>query len=52
VDRLAEMGNRLLEGRAAQSLVSRLAPPFDCRIVEGGLGEMMGDRFGLGIRVA
>ena len=51
-DRLAEMGDRLLEGRAAQRLVARLAPPFDREIVEAGLGEMMGDRFGLGVRVA
>ena len=51
-DRLAEMGDRLLEGRAAQRLVARLAPPFDGEIVEAGLGEMMGDRFGLGVRVA
>ena len=50
-DRLAEMGDRLLEGRAAQGLVARLAPPFDREIVEAGLGEMMGDRFGLGVRV-
>ena len=46
------MGDRLLEGRAAQRLVARLAPPFDGEIVEAGLGEMMGDRFGLGVRVA
>ena len=48
-DRLAEMGDRLLEGRAAQRLVARLAPPFDREIVEAGLGEMMRDRFGLGV---
>ena len=42
------MGDRLLEGRAAQGLIARLAPPFDGEIVETGLGEMMGDRFGLG----
>ena len=46
------MGDRLLEGRAAQRLVARLAPPFDGEIVEAGLGEMMRDRFGLGVRVA
>ena len=46
------MGDRLLEGRAAQRLVARLAPPFDREVVETGLGEMMGDRFGLGVRVA
>ena len=33
-----------------KSLVARLAPPFDGEIVETGLGEMMGDRFGLGVR--
>ena len=43
------MGDRLLEGRAAQRLIARLAPPFDGEIVEAGLGEMMGDRFGLGV---
>ena len=42
------MGDRLLEGRAAQSLVAGLAPPFDREIVEAGLGEMMGDDFRLG----
>ena len=42
------MGDRLLEGRAAQRLVARLAPPFDREIVEAGLGEMMGDDFRLG----
>ena len=51
-DRFAEMRNRLLEGRAAQSLVARLAPPLDGEIVETRLGEMMRDRLGLGVRVA
>ena len=51
-DRLAEMGDRLLKRRAAQSLVARFAPPFDGQIVEVGLGEMMGDRFGLCVHVA
>ena len=37
LDRLAEMGDRLLEGRAAQRLIARLAPPFDREIVEAGL---------------
>ncbi len=46
------MGDCLLEGRAAQSLVARLAPPFDRKIAETGLDEMMGDRFGLGVGVA
>ena len=43
------MGDRLLEGGPAKRLVARLAPPFDGEIVETGLGEMMGDRFGLGV---
>ena len=47
-DRLAEMGDRLLEGGAAEGLVAGLAPPFDRKIVEAGLREMMGDRLGLG----
>ena len=42
------MGDRLLEGRAAQRLIARFAPPFDREIVEAGLGEMMGDDFRLG----
>ena len=42
------MGDRLLEGRAAQSLFTRLAPPFDREIVEAGLGEMVCDGFGFG----
>ena len=40
------MGDRLLEGRAAERLVARLAPPFDREFVEAGLCEMMGDDFG------
>ena len=47
-DRLAEMGDRLLEGRAAQRLIARPAPPLDGLIVEAGLGEMMGYDFRLG----
>ena len=43
------MGDRLLEGRAAQRLIARLAPPFDREVVEAGLAEMMGDRFRLGV---
>ena len=39
--RLAEMGDRLLEGRAAQRLFAGFAPPFDCEIVEAGFVEMM-----------
>ena len=46
-DRLAEMGDRLLKGRAAQSLIARLAPPLDREVVEAGLREMMGDDFRL-----
>ena len=46
-DRCAEMGDRLLEGRAAQSVVARLAPPFDRLIVEASLREMIGDHFRL-----
>jgi hypothetical protein len=42
------MGDRLLEGRAAQRLIARLAPPLDREIVEPGLGEMVRDRLGLG----
>ena len=49
-DRLAEMGDRLLERRAPQGLVARLAPPFDGETVEPGLGEMMGDELRLGRR--
>ena len=49
-DRLAEMSDRLLERRAAQGLIARLAPPFDREFVEAGLGEMMGDRLGFGRR--
>ena len=41
------MGDSLLEGRPAQSLVAGLAPPFDGSVVEVGLGEMMGDDFRL-----
>src|SRR5215831_12026752 len=47
-DRLAEVGGCLPERRAAQGLVAGLAPPFDCRLVEPGLGQMMGDEFRLG----
>jgi hypothetical protein len=37
-DRLAEVGGGLLEGRAAQGLVTGLPPPLDRRLVEPGLG--------------
>src|SRR5271165_2059181 len=47
-DRLAEMDDRFLEGRAAKGLIARLAPPFNGEVVEAGLSEMMRDRFGLG----
>ena len=49
-DRLAEIRNRLLEGRASQGLVAGLAPPFDFEVVETGLGEMMRDKLRLGRR--
>jgi hypothetical protein len=42
------MRDRLLEGRTAQSLIARLAPPFDRELVEAGLSEMMGDDIRLG----
>jgi hypothetical protein len=41
------MGDRLLESRAAQRLVARLAPPLDREIIEAGLSEMMRDRLRL-----
>ena len=41
------MGDRLLEGRAPQGLVARLAPPFDGEIVEARLCEMARDRLRL-----
>jgi hypothetical protein len=44
------VGDRLLERRAAQRLVARLAPPFDGEFVEAGLSEMMGDDLRLGRR--
>ena len=44
------MGNRLLEGRAAQSLIPGLSPIFDRRVAEAGLREMMRERFRLGGR--
>ena len=40
-DRFAEMGDRLLERRAAERLVASLAPPFDGEVIEAGLGEVM-----------
>ncbi len=42
------MGDRLLEGRAAQGLIARLAPPFDREVVEASLGEMVRDGFRFG----
>ena len=42
------MGDRLLEGGSPQSLIAGLAPPFDRKIVEASLGEMMGDGLGFG----
>ena len=47
-DRFAQMGDRLLEGGAAQRLIAGLAPPLDGEIVEVGLSEVMCDRPGLG----
>ena len=44
------MGDRFLEGRAAERLIARLAPPFDREIAEAGLSEMMGERLRLGRR--
>ena len=41
------MGDCLLERRATQRLIARLAPPFNGEVVQPGLGEMMGDDFGL-----
>src|SRR5271165_4293129 len=42
------MGDRLLEGRAAQRLIASLPPPLDGEIVEPCLHEVMHDDFGLG----
>jgi hypothetical protein len=42
------MGDRFLESRPAQRLVAGFTPPFDGEVIEAGLGEMMGDDFGLG----
>ena len=41
------MGDCLLERQATQRLIARLAPPFNGEVVQPGLGEMMGDDFGL-----
>src|SRR3984957_11721753 len=41
------MGDRFLKCRAAQRLVSRLAPPLYCEIIEAGFREMSGDHLGL-----
>ena len=49
-DRLAEVGGGLLERRAAERLVAGPAPPFDRRLVEPGLGQMVRDEFRLGRR--
>ena len=46
------MGDRFLERGTTKRLITRLTPPFDGEIIEAGLGEMMGNRFGLGVRVA
>ena len=42
------MGDGLLKGGTAQSLVARFAPPFDREVVEASLREMMGDDFRFG----
>src|SRR5215472_3619794 len=42
------MGGGLLEGGAAQGLFASLPPPFDRRLVETGLGQMMRDESRLG----
>ena len=44
------MRDSFLERRAAQSLVARSSPPFNRRVVEPGLGEMMGNDLGLSRR--
>ena len=46
------MGDRLLEGRAAQSLVASFAPPFDRKVVEARFGVVISDRLGLHARYA
>src|SRR5262249_33784853 len=51
LERLAQMGDRLLEGSAAQRLVARLAPPFDRCIGETGLSEVMRQNFRLACRL-
>jgi hypothetical protein len=45
---LPEVGGSLLEGGAAQGLIAGLPPPFDRRLIETSLGQMVGDEFGLG----
>jgi hypothetical protein len=47
-DGLAEVGDRLLEGRPAKGLVAGLAPPFDGEVVEASLCEMTRDHSRLG----
>jgi hypothetical protein len=42
------VGGCFLERGAAQGLGAGPAPPFDRRLVEPGLGQMMGDDFRLG----
>jgi hypothetical protein len=46
-DRLAEMRDSFLERRAAERLIARSSPPFNRKVVEPGLREMMGDDFRL-----
>jgi hypothetical protein len=51
LDGFAEMCNRLLKGGTAQRLVAGLAPPFDRRINQTSLREMMRQHFGLSRRL-
>ncbi len=44
------MGDRFLERRAAQRLISRLDPPFNRKIIKAGLCEMSGDHLRFGRR--
>ena len=48
-DRFAEMRHRLLEGRAAQSILARVAPPFDRQIFIPGRGAVMRDFLRVGL---
>ena len=52
LDRLPKMRDRLLERRTVKRKVARLPPPFDGKIVEPSLCQMMRDDFGLGGRAS